>query len=130
MLATVQELKDVLEREQSKAMELSEKALGAVDTLLNLSTWVLGVLAFVVGIIAIFGYALISNAAKKSAKEVAKSGLEAYLRSQDFAESLEVAIRQEVKDRLKDKVIMNFMTEEKDTTGDGDAFPVADGKAK
>lgn len=130
-LATVTELKDALETEQTKAIELADKALGAIDALLTLSTWSLGILAFVVGVIAIFGYALIASSAKKSAKLVAKSGLDTYLKSREFSEALEVAIRQEVKDRLKDRVIMNYMTEDKGTNGGEDAFPSADkGKAR
>lgn len=125
-MATVQELKDALETEQTKAIELADRAISAIDTLLNLSTWSLGVLAFVVGVIAIFGYALIANSAKKGAKQVAKSGLDTYLKSQEFSEALEVAIRQEVKDRLKDRVIMSYMTEDKGTNGGEDAFPSAD----
>ena len=35
-MATVQELKDALETEQTKAVELADKALTAIDTLLNL----------------------------------------------------------------------------------------------
>ena len=128
-MATVQELKDALETEQARAAELAEKAIGAIDTLLNLSTWTLGILAFIVGIIAIFGYSLIASAAKKSAKEVAKAEAATYIKSKDLEDRLEVAIRQEVKERMKDKVIMTYMTEEKGT-GKADAFPPIPGVKK
>ena len=106
-------------------LSLPKKAIGAIDTLLNLSTWTLGILAFVVGAIAIFGYGLISNAAKKAAKDVAKAEATAYIKSKEFEDRLEVSIRQEVRERMKDKVIMSFMTEEKETNGGAGAFPTA-----
>lgn len=123
ILASVSQLKEVLAVEQASAVDVAERAIGAIDTLLNLSTWALGILAFVVGIIAIFGYGLIANAAKRAAKDVAKAEASTYINSQEFSDILEVAIKQEVKDRMKDKIIMNFMTEDPDQNGGADAFP-------
>jgi len=124
-LASVKELKDALVTEQSQAVDVADMAISAIDTLLNLSTWALGILAFVVGIIAIFGYGMIANAAKRAAKDVAKSETHTYIKSVEFSDLLEVAIKKEVKERVKDKVILTFMTEDNDGYGGKDAFPSA-----
>ena len=129
-LATVQELKDALDVQRELSIALSERSMAAIDTLLSLSTWAFGILAFVVGVIAIFGYSLIHTSAKKAAQKVAKDGFNSYLKSQEFADLLETEVRKEVKERMKDKIILSYMTE--DSVGNGeDAFPVAvEGKAK
>jgi hypothetical protein len=129
-LATVQELKDALEVQRELSIALSERSMAAIDTLLGLSTWAFGILAFVVGIIAIFGYSLIHTSAKRAAQKVAKDGFNDYLKSREFADLLEAGVRIEVKERMKDKIILSYMTEDATANGE-DAFPVAvDGKSK
>lgn len=127
-MATVQELKDALVSEQTKAAELADKSLTAIDTVLNLATFTLGALGFLVAAIAIFGYALIANSSKKAAQKVATSAVDSYIKSQPFAEMIELRVRQEVKDRLKDKIILANLKEDT-APGEPDAFPrVGEGK--
>lgn len=127
-MATVQDLKDSLASEQTRAFDVANSAIGAIDTLLNLSMWVLGIVAFVVGVLALFGYAFIASSAKKAAKDLAKSRVDEYIKGQEFSEKIEVSIRQEVKERMKHTVIMNLMTEDKEPNGGADAFPSVPGE--
>jgi hypothetical protein len=128
-VATIEELKGALLTEQTHALDVADRAITAIDTLLNLATWSLGILAFVVGIIAIFGYSLISSSAKKAAQRVATESMDSYIKSADFSDMVEGKVRTEVRERMKDKLILTYMTEEKDAD-DADAFPAADGVKK
>jgi hypothetical protein len=125
-VASVQELKDALQAEQLAAIDVADRALDAINTLLTLSGWTITILAFVVGLIAIFGYALIASSAKNAAKKVATDRVDSYIKSQEFHDSLEVQVRKEVKERLRGKMILANLAEDEDDPGP-DAFPNVSG---
>lgn len=124
-LATVQELKDRLLAEQSRTVEIADSAIAAIDTILNLSTWGLGILGVIIALLAIFGYGFIASSARKSAKEVATKAMSSYIKSQEFADQMQGAVEAEVRRRMANKFIVANLTEEPD--GDEpDPFPSAE----
>jgi hypothetical protein len=124
-LATVQELKDGLLAEQSKTVEVADSAIAAIDTILNLSTYVLTILGVIIALLAIFGYAFIASSARKAAKEVATDAMDSYIKSQEFADRMQGAVESEVKRRMANKFIVANLTEEQDG-GEPDPFPSAE----
>lgn len=124
-LATVQELKDGLLAEQSRTVEVADSAIAAIDTILNLSTYVLTILGVIIALLAIFGYAFIASSARKAAKEVATDAMNSYIKSQEFGDRMQGAVESEVKRRMANKFIVANITEEPD--GDEpDPFPSAE----
>lgn len=124
-MATVQELKDGLLAEQSRTVEVADSAIAAIDTILNLSTYVLTILGVVIALLAIFGYAFIASSAQKAAKKVATGAMDSYIKSQEFADRMQGAVEAEVKRRMANKFIVANITEEPD--GDEpDPFPSAE----
>lgn len=124
-LATVQEIKDELLAEQARTVEVATDAITAIDTILNLSTWVLGILGAIIALLAIFGYGFIASSARKAAKEVATEAMGSYIKSQKFADRMQGAVESEVKRRMANKFIVANITEEPD--GDEpDPFPSAE----
>ena len=124
-MATVQELKDGLLAEQSRTVEVADSAIAAIDTILNLSTYVLTILGVIIALLAIFGYAFIASSARKAAREVATDAMDSYIKGQEFADRVQGAVESEVKRRMANKFIVANITEEPD--GDEpDPFPSAE----
>lgn len=123
-MATVQEIKDALLLEQQNTIEVSQTAIAAIDTLLNLSMYVLGVLAILLALLSIWGITTIRSSSEKKAKKVANDYLKVYIESDKFKDLLEVSVKDEVKSRVGSKVILNYITEDADGD-DPDPFPKA-----
>lgn len=64
-MASVQELKDALSADREQAAKAVEIAMSAVDTLLTLSTWVLGIFTGVLAILGFLGWWLIYKSAHR-----------------------------------------------------------------
>lgn len=125
VVASVQELKDALLNEQTRVVEIADQAVSAIGILLSLSTWVIGILGFIIALLAIFGYTFIATSAKKAAQKVATSGFDSYIKSQEFEARVESAVRDEVRQRVKDKFILAHIQEE--PTGSAETpFPSAE----
>ncbi|WP_224824868.1 hypothetical protein [Cognatishimia sp. MH4019] len=123
-MASIQELKDALETEQTKALDVADRALTSIDTLLNLSMWVLAVFAIIIALIALFGWGFIARSARRRAEKIAKDAIDEYIKSEMFTNVLEKNVRQEVKSRVGEKVILANLTEEP-SGDDPDPFPQA-----
>lgn len=128
-MASVQELKQELISEQEAAIELSDRSIGAIETLLSLSTLVISILGLIIAVLAIFGYAFLVREAKRSAKKVANRQLDDYLTSEDVRLLIEGCVEKTVKERMKNAFIVNHITQEKDTNP-VDPFPSAEGALK
>jgi hypothetical protein len=124
-MASVQELKDALKTEQSRAIEVSDTAIAAIDTLLNLSQYVLTILGIVLAVLALIGIGAMAGLARRAAISMANSRLDDYLKSQEFEDRMAVAVKSEVKERVGNKVILTYLEEEKDG-GEPDPFPPAE----
>ncbi len=111
-MATVKELKEALITEQTKALEIADRALVSINTLLNLSMWVLGAFAIIIALIALFGWGFITISARKRAEKIAKDTIDAYIDSSMFTNVLEDHVRREVKERVGEKTILANITEE------------------
>lgn len=128
-MASVRELKDALEAEQTRAVDVADRSIAAIDTLLNLSMWGMTILGILVGLIALFGYGLIARSARIAAEKVATEKVESYIKSQEFADQIQRDVKEEVRRRVADKIILANLTGEKDDAPD-DPFPAAPGGAK
>ncbi len=123
-MASVSEIKNGLLERQDDAIEATATAISAIDTLLNMSMWVLAVLGIIIALIAFFGYVAIRGAAVDTAKKVEKRSIDDYIKGDDFLDQLDNAVRDEVKERVKDKIILAHLKEE--VEGDEpDPFPSA-----
>jgi len=124
-VASVQETKDALLADQQTTIEATNISIAAIDTLLNLSMWVLGVFALLLAILSIWGITTIKSSSEKKAKKVANGYLKDYIDSDNFRDLLEITVKAEVKSRVGNKIILSHITE--DTDGEEpDPFPKAE----
>lgn len=121
-MASVNDVKQALLAEQQRAMDVADRAVSAIDTLLNLSMWTLGVLALVLAFIAVFGWTVIYNAARSRAERVANERLDSYLKGKAFKDELDRKVSRVVKEKLDNRLILANISE--DTERDeSDPFP-------
>lgn len=95
-MSSVQETKDDLARQIETTQKVSETAITAIDTLLNLSTWVLTVFGLLLAVLAIAGVYVIARQARKSARAIANDRLNDYLKSDEFAELMGTKVQQAI----------------------------------
>lgn len=68
----------------SQALDASETAISAIDTLLNISMWTLGILAILLAVIGIVGWSVIRSACKTAAEQIANTRFDSYIESEEF----------------------------------------------
>lgn len=91
-MASVNEIKEALTLEHQRTLEVADRAISAIDTMLNVGMWVMGALALAVAVFALLGYREVTNAARKKAEQVANKHVRDYIESDEF----KVAIRRQV----------------------------------
>lgn len=87
--------------------EIVDTALAAIDTLLNASMWVLSVLAFVLAVIAIFGWTVIRRASVERATKVAGEKLDEFLSTEDFESLLSDKIQEAIERKWQGGLFIN-----------------------
>lgn len=107
-MASVRELKERLAAENAATIEASHTAIAAIDTLLNFSMWVLGILAIIIAIVAIFGYAAIKRYAARVAEGIANEKANRYIGSDEFLGVVEQTIAKEVQEHWRSTVVVNL----------------------
>ena len=125
-MATVQELKDALTTEQERAVQLSEKAFQAIDTVTNAANFWLTTLSIILVILGLIGLTAIYIGARRAAVKVAQGRIDSYLKSTDGKQFVRQAIEEEVRTQIEQKAFI--MVHPAAQNGD-DSFPV-DPKAK
>jgi len=73
----------------TEALQITEISMQTIATLLNLSMWVLGLLAVVLAIISVFGWVTIKSAAMNTVENIAKNYLDNYIKSEKFKQMME-----------------------------------------
>lgn len=124
-MASIQEMKDALATEQTRFAELAEKSISSIDTLLNVSTWTLSILAFVLGLVAIVGWTVIRNAALSTVRKMAKNHLDTYIKGDEYKALLEEKISDSIKARWQETLVLKSFTPAEHEGNNGQPFPAA-----
>ena len=95
------------------AAELAEQSLSAVSTIGTVSAVALGILGLILAVLAVFGFGWIKGSAHEAATKVAADRIESYIKTQEFRDTMDAAVREAVRDRVKDKVILAHLSEER-----------------
>lgn len=106
-----------------EALEASQTAMSAIQTLLSMSQWVLGILAVVLAGIAIFGWVVIRNAVMSQSKQIANKRFDAYIETAGFKDLVSQQIAKSVKERWENTVVVSRLAEERKSPGDASPFP-------
>lgn len=107
----------------SQALDATQIAMGAVQTLLSLSQWVLGILGLVLAGIAIFGWVVIRNATMAQAEQIANKRLDAYMESDDFDKLVAKKVEDCVDARWQNVLVAQSLKDDAKPAGDQPAFP-------
>ena len=102
--------------------ELVDTALSAIDTLLNMSMWVIGILAFVLALIGFFGWKVIREACISKAKEMSEKKLDDYLVSEEFSGLLADKVQESIEKKWQGGLFIN-VDSAKSATLDKNPFP-------
>lgn len=106
-----------------QALNASETAISAIDTLLNISTWTLGVLAILLAVIGIVGWGVIRAACIGASKQIANKRFDAYIETEAFQKLVQDRIAKSVEERWGKTIVLSRLQEEKPLTGDEPLFP-------
>lgn len=79
------------------ALNASETAISAIDTLLNISMWTLGILAIVLAVIGIIGWSVIRAACLNAAKQIANDRFDDYIKSDEYRDFVQARVDKAVK---------------------------------
>ena len=104
-MASVQELKDALLADQRAAQQATETAISAIGTMLSLASWVVGILAFLIALLALAGVGYIAREARKKSEQIANKYLRDYIKSDAFQKQLAARI-DEALDRQSEKILV------------------------
>jgi hypothetical protein len=80
-----------------QALSASETAISAIDTLLNISMWTLGILAVVLAVIRIIGWSVIRAACLNAVKQIANDRFDRYIESDEFRQFTQDRVDRAVK---------------------------------
>lgn len=87
--------------------ELVDTALAAIDTLLNISTYVLTVLGIVLALIGIVGWVIIRKGAIDKAADTASSKLDSYLEGEKFEALLADKLQESIEKKWQGGLFIN-----------------------
>jgi len=122
-MASVSDLKLALDAERQAAAKAAEVAISSIDTLLNLSTWVLSSIGVLLAILSITGVIVLVRLAKNSAVHVANKRLDNYIGTEEFKDLVEGKISDAIEERWQRTVVLTRLeTHENDPAG-GREFP-------
>lgn len=122
-MASVQEIKDALHAEREATVKASEIAMTAIDTLLNMSMWVLSVLALMLAVLAIVGWWQIHRIVKLKAEHIANRKLDHYIGSDKFTTLMDQKITEAVETRWQDTVVVREIQVRQRAPADEQPFP-------
>lgn len=108
-----------------RALNASETAISAIDTLLNISMWTLGILAILLAVIGIVGWSVIRSACLAKLEQIANARWGEYIASDEFKALMETRIDKAVKSRWQDSQVQG-LEEAVREQGDPSPFPPKD----
>lgn len=109
----------------NQALDATQTAINAIDTLLALSSWTLGVLGVVLAGIAVFGWVAIRNAVKSQSEQIANTRLDSYLKSDEFKALLAKKVDESIKAKWQNAIVINGLREDPAPPHDPSPFPEA-----
>ncbi|MGU3399216.1 hypothetical protein ACLBWS_05655 [Brucellaceae bacterium D45D] len=124
-MASVAELKTVLETEQTRMVEVAEKSISSISTILTTSMWVLGVLTFFVAVLGILGWRSVHMASVKKAEGVAKERMKAYMDSDEFKALITSKIDELWADNWQNRVVSPTLDIHDKDNKEASPFPTA-----
>ena len=122
-MASVKELKDLLEAERGEALKAAELAISAISTQLSFAQWVLGILSILIGILALVGFGFIYRASKTVANGVAQKAMKSYLEGSEVQKLITRHVEQAVEVRVRSLLIINSAGATRATPDDQPPFP-------
>jgi len=90
----------------TEALQITEISMQTISTLLNLSMWVLGLLAVLLAIISVFGWVTIRSAAVNTVKNIANKYLDNYTKSEEFKQMIEDKLSEVIEKRWQNTVVI------------------------
>ena len=112
-----------------QALSASETALSAIDTLLNVSMWTLTILAIVLAVIGIIGWAVIRTACLNAAKQIANDRFDSYIKSEEFRQFTQDRVDRAVKANWQNHLMKRIEEAVRDDS-DPSPFPTKPAKDK
>lgn len=100
--------------------------MSAIDTLLTLSIWVLGIFTAVLAILGLLGWWLIYKSAHRKIEQIATQSLTEYLDSDTFRVKINNQLSEAIQRRLQDTVIVPGLRPETRQDLDPNPFPEAE----
>jgi len=95
--------------------------MDAIDSLVGLSSFVLTILGIVIGLIAIFGWAVIYAGARGQAKQVANNRMDRYIKTEEFGAAITKRLDELLEVRWQNFIAGRTLnTEGGDDAGDAD----------
>jgi hypothetical protein len=105
-----------------QALSASQTAISAIDTLLNISMWTLGILAIVLAVIGIIGWSVIRAACLNAVKQIANERFDSYIETDEFREFVQARVDKAVKANWQNH-LMKRIEEAVREEGDASPFP-------
>lgn len=119
-MASVQDIKDALETEQQRSVELADKAFQAIDTVTNLANFWLTALSIGIAIVGLIGLGAVYLSSKREARRVAEARIKSYLEGEEVQSQIGSLIETEVQRRIERGT---FVMVHPEPPKDGAAFP-------
>jgi hypothetical protein len=108
-----------------QAMEASQTSMDAIQTLLSMSQWVLGVLAVLIAILALWGLRAVTRGSAQAAKQIANGRFDTYIECQEFRDLVEEKIDRAIERRWQNTIVIRTLKEDPPPAGDLSEFPEA-----
>lgn len=89
-----------------QAIKAYQTALDAIGTIVSVSSYAIGILAFILAVGAFIGYNAIKKAAVAKAKNLAKVSVEEYIKSEDFDNSAADWVQKAVDKKWQSTVVI------------------------
>ncbi|MDE0921501.1 hypothetical protein [Aurantimonas coralicida] len=105
-MASIQELQESLAADQVRAVELADKALSAIDTVINAANLWLGILSLGIGLLGVIGLAAVWFGTRRAAVKVANHRVDSYLKTDEGKAFAQAAIADEVERQLRERTLV------------------------
>lgn len=105
-MASVMELQAELAEKQEQALELSVRALDAIDKINAQASFWISILAIGIAVVALVGFSVLWVTMLRMSKKVAESKISAFLTSDKGAAFVRKAIQHEVRSQIQDRTFV------------------------
>lgn len=120
-MATIKELKEALITEQERAVQLSDRAFQAIDSVTNAANFWLTVLSIGLAVLGLFGLGAIFVGSRRAAIQIADKRIRSYLNSAEGQQFVKQAIETEVRSQIEQRA---FLIVHPTAENGGNGFPM------